>query len=195
MEPLNSLKLPESAIALLVQAAGDESASKLAVGDVVAELIDELIPGGLSDREYDLWVRAIRSAAASITGLAFDTIRDRERVARAVPLELRGEYPLFLYHHWRALLSSGARFHFYTRWLAAETELRGRVPPVDEIHGRIAAARESASIPLWLRRLGYLDRIAGKMLLSYDGDLDPRARAALENLVAVAGLLSREWGV
>lgn len=169
--------LPDSALALLVQAAEDESAAKFLVGDTVAELIDEFCT---LDWESNNAIKAeIRRQASNVTGLAFDTVRDRERVARAVPVDLRGEYPLLGFHHWRALLSAGPRFHMYVRWAAAESDSRGKPPPVDEIYARIASAGDRISIPLWMRRTAHTGRLLGKLLASSSEDMPPTLRLAL----------------
>ena len=96
---------------------------------------------------------AIRKVVAEIYSVAMHTIRDRERVAAAVPVEFRELMPYLKFHHWRNIIpGTKEKAEQIIREAAAMFEFEGKGPTVDQI----IAWRETDALdptPVWIFRL------------------------------------------
>ena len=108
----------------------------------------------LQDNYYpDYSKAAIRRVVAEIYSISVGTVRDRERVAAAVPQELRDLTPYLKFHHWRNIIPAGQAKAEQMLIEAAEMhEHEGKGPTVDQI----ISWREIESLdatPPWIYRL------------------------------------------
>lgn len=137
-----AVRLPEEALNLLRQAASDETRMRWAVGDVAAELVDELNVHHLKSE--------IRQAIADECGLTRYTIRDRERLSRIVTPELRLTYESLTWHQLRACVNKGETWREYAdRAVASADQYGGRSAPVRVIYSWDSPEPE----PIWSRQL------------------------------------------
>ena len=133
----------------------------------------------LQEEYYPAYSKAaIRKMVADVYDISVSTVRDRERVAGAVPKDLRDMAPYLKYHHWRNIISAGQEKGEQLLVEAAMlVEHEGKGPSVDQI----IAWRDQDEIdatPPWIYRLqGGLE----KMEMVRD---DPLADKMLRDLFA-----------
>jgi len=147
------VKLPDEVIDKLIQLASDLDNNCWELGDICLALVDEL------STIYPK--HEIRSAIANESGLAIDTLRDRERVSRRITNGDR-KYP-FTYHQYRACLAAGNRWQEYAEWcLDSMEEYGGRIPPVAVIRMKIKG--ENAEEQRWVKLWEKIQEIAERLL-------------------------------
>ena len=108
----------------------------------------------LQDRYYpDYSKAAIRKAVGEIYTISINTVRDRERVAACVPVELRNALPFLKFSHWRNIVPAGQEKANTMLWESvAMFEAEGKSPTVDQV----LAWRDNKSMdatPPWIYRL------------------------------------------
>jgi hypothetical protein len=104
----------------------------------------------------------ILRAIADNTGMCYDTLRDRERVARAVSRDARMEIPLS-FHQWRSLVRKDTDPLPMAYW-ALTGGRDGGIATVKEIQHRMGKDPE---LPEWLRAWNKMKQLAG-MVVMYD---------------------------
>ena len=124
---------------------------------------------------------AIRKTVGEIYSIAINTVRDRERVADAVPAALRNALPFLKFSHWRNIIPGGQERANNILWeSAAMFEAEGKGPSVDQI----LAWRDSKSMdatPPWIYRLQ--DGLEKLEMVRDDSRSDPRIRLICEKTI------------
>lgn len=138
------------------------------MGDLAAQVVDEY----LHVAEHADILRSLGNA----THIQYDTLRDRERVARAIPRSARMQYPLS-FHQWRACLSLKSNPLEVADWCVSQDKL----PTVNEI--RLHVQGISLDEPAWLRRFIKLQE-AAQVILS-DDRTPPHVVEALVPVVSI----------
>jgi len=96
---------------------------------------------------------AIRKAVGEIYTISINTVRDRERVAASVSVELRNAVPFLKFSHWRNIIPAGQEKANNMLWESvAMFEAEGKGPTVDQV----LAWRDNKSMdatPPWIYRL------------------------------------------
>lgn len=135
--------LPDYAIELLRQFTGDSDKIQWSIGDVSLALVDEF---------GDMYGKApVREKIASETGLAPETVRDRENMARFFSEESRLEYDVLGYHQLRACKAAGKKWREYADWaIESADKYGGRPAPVAVIRAKIRGANDEE--PGWYRK-------------------------------------------
>lgn len=160
------LALPEDAIALLRQFTDDSDRSQWGIGDVAAALVDEL--GGQYGKAR------VRQRIAVESGLAPETVRDREGCARFYPERVRALYP-FTFHQFKAIKSARERWEEYADWaVASMDEYGGRTPPVAVIRAKIKGNGDDKKDPAWLKRWVRLVELAEMIITDRETDRQVR---------------------
>lgn len=144
------------------QAAGE--VERWESGYLAADLVDEL-----TSPKYP--ATAVRLAVALLYNLPESTIRDRERICRRVPRELKAAHSLLTFHLWRACMSTGAgdKSLDYVAQIEAHFETFGRLPRVEEVWGWIAADNDGITRMVWESRLAGV--VASLDKLQHDSQL------------------------
>jgi hypothetical protein len=101
----------------------------------------------------------ILRALADATHIQYDSLRDRERVARAIPLKARQIYPLS-FHQWRACMSRHSDPIQVAEWCVDQDKL----PTVEEIRNHVGPDPE---VPKWLKTWNKMQQLA-EALVMYD---------------------------
>ena len=124
---------------------------------------------------------AIRKTVGEIYSIAINTVRDRERVADAVPAALRNALPFLKFSHWRNIIPGGQERANNILWeSAAMYDAEGKGPSVDQI----LAWRDSKSMdatPPWIYRLQ--DGLEKLEMVRDDSRSDPRIRLICEKTI------------
>ena len=102
----------------------------------------------------------ILKALAAQTHIQYDSLRDRERVSRAIPLNARQIYPLS-FHQWRACMSRQSDPLLVAEWCVSQDKL----PTVEEIRNHVGPYPEK---PRWLKQFIRLQDIAQNVLDNKD---------------------------
>ena len=142
-------------------------------GELSMELIEKYYP--------DFSKAAIRRVVGNIYSISTNTVRDRERVAASVPVELRNALEFLKFSHWRNLIPAGQERANNILWeSAAMFEAEGKGPSVDQI----LAWRDSKSMdatPPWIYRLQ--DGLEKLEMVRDDSRSDPRIRLICEKTI------------
>jgi len=145
------IQLPDDAVETLRQLTGDSDRVQWAIGDVSLALVDEL--GGMYGKA------PVRMRIAAETGLAPETVRDREGMARFYPEHVRQTYQVLGYHQMRACKAAGNEWEKYAEWaVQSGDEYGGRPAPVAAIRAKIKG--EGDDIPAWVKRWDRLVELA-----------------------------------
>jgi len=117
---------------------------------------------------------AIRKAVGEIYSISINTVRDRERISEAVPIELRNAVPFLKFSHWRNIIPAGQEKANNMLWESvAMFEAEGKGPTVDQV----LAWRGNESMdatPPWIYRLQ--DGMEKMEMVRDDPRSDPQIR-------------------
>ena len=176
-EDLSRVELPTDAVEILRQLTGDSDRVQWAIGEVSAALVDEL--AGFYGKA------PVRQRIAIETGLAPETVRDREAMARFYPEHVRQAYPALGYHQLRACKGAGERWEEYASWaVESADQYGGRPAPVVAIRARIK--QNGDQDPGWVRKW---ERVIELMeLLADDQELPELNREIVIKFLAWVGL-------
>ena len=124
---------------------------------------------------------AIRKVVGEIYSIAMNTVRDRERVAASVEVELRNAVPYLKFSHWRNIIPAGQKKANQILWESvAMYDAEGRGPSVDQI----LAWRDNKTMdatPPWIYRLqSGLEKLE---MVRDDPRADPQIRLWFSNLI------------
>lgn len=160
MKPVNEVKLPEAAIAILRQCNDDSDKAAWAIGDVSAALVDEL------GEEYGKM--AVRYKIADESGLAPATVRDREEMARYWLPEERKRFEVLSYSALRTCkggnLGDKQKALYYAQWaVESADDFGGHPAPVRVIRAKVKRAGDA--LPVWIRRWDRWVELTGLLVL------------------------------
>lgn len=133
---------------------------------------------------------SIRKAVGEIYSIAINTVRDRERVAAAVPEDLRTSMPYLKFHHWRNILPAGQKKADQMLWeSAAMFEAEGKGPSVDQILAWRGNDKMDATLP-WIYRLqNGMEKLE---MIRDDPMTDSQIRVICGNTIRYIGIRSAE---
>jgi hypothetical protein len=149
---MTQIKFSDELLLQFDQLNGEFTDNAFSTGDLAAQVADEY---------GHLYAHAdILRALADQTHIQYDSLRDRERVARAIPRSARLQYPLS-FHQWRACMSRHSDPISIAEWAVSQDKL----PTVNEIREHVGADPEN---PRWLKRFIRLQDIAQSIIIDDD---------------------------
>jgi hypothetical protein len=137
--------LPDEAKVLIHQASDDEQRPQFTIGDLTMGLVDEF--------KDQVPIHTIRQAIAVEYRCGAATIRDREGVARRVPLDLRQEFEVLSFHQWKAIAAAPTledRKRIAAWAVRSADDFGGRPAPVDAIRHKMKNGHDQT--PMWEKR-------------------------------------------
>lgn len=152
------IKLPDELEAILLQASVQVDMGYWTIGDITADLVDELVPGSATKAE-------VRGYVANRARLATETVRDLERMSRKIPAEKR-TYNLSR-HQYRACLNAGDKWEEYAQRAEESSADYGGAPtPVSVIWEWVRQNKDEE--PTWTRTLAKIVRLARTLVDNKD---------------------------
>jgi hypothetical protein len=151
MNKSGTIKFADELIDKFIQLNGEFSDNAFITGDLAVDTTTEY--GHLFEHADILY------ALADATHIQYDSLRDRERVARAVLHSARLEYPLS-FHQWRACVREGVDPIPIASW-AVTGGKDGGIATVEEIR---EYAIPDPKTPRWLKKFLQMQKLASAII-------------------------------
>lgn len=169
-------ELPESEIEAIRQDKKREDLIRWRAGDRSARWVDAF-------RNTEVPRSAVRLALARLYEWSEETIRDYERISRAVPPETRADHPVLTHRMWREVIPANDPMELVTQ-IEEYTEAHGHTPTLAQIQAWRDKDDEPVRV-LWHIRMERLESVLEKIV--NDPRTSDEVRVYLRNVLAAVG--------
>lgn len=118
--------LPDNIQAELIQLADDQTRIEFRVGDIVAQAV-----AWNAQNQKPTSLMEIYAAVGAFVGKSARTIRDYSAVSAFFPADIRDEYAVLKFDHFRQAMTLGPDWENALRWAVEQVDVLGRPASVD----------------------------------------------------------------